>query len=169
MERCIKAFEKSLVTKITENDNYTVKDLIVLAKKPVEEYLGLILDKIQELKVFHDTTDSILMEQLTKILTVVWARVNDAITEIKKGVPPSSIISTIELELNLLNAYKQRVEVEEGLLSCPKCKRWYPIVETIPQMLPDNLRNQKKDLEFLVKWQARVPSDILQSGQPWHL
>ncbi len=170
MEQAIKTFEKNLVN--TENDeegNLLARDLIVLGKKPLPEYLRLILEKIKELEVFHDTTDSFLVSQLTKILSSVRENVKQAIDELNKGVAPSEVIPKVELNLNLLNAYKQRVEVEEGLLRCPRCKRWYPIVETIPQMLPDNLRHQKKDLEFLAKWQARVPKDIPAEGQPWHL
>ncbi|KKM25652.1 hypothetical protein LCGC14_1592820, partial [marine sediment metagenome] len=30
-----------------------------------------------------------------------------------------------------------------------KCKRWYPIIETIPQMLPDNYRDEIKEINFL--------------------
>ncbi len=170
MEQGIKAFEKNLLN--TENDeegNLLARDLIVLGKKPLPEYLRLILEKIKELEVFHDTTDSVLVPQLAKILSSVRENVKQASDELKKGIAPSEVIPKIELNLNLLNAYKQRLEVEEGLLQCPRCKRWYPIVETIPQMLPDNLRHQKKDLEFLAKWQARVPNDIPREGQPWHL
>ncbi|MHA1336358.1 MAG: Trm112 family protein, partial [Promethearchaeota archaeon] len=52
-------------------------------------------------------------------------------------------------ELYLLNKYKIETEIESGLLFCEKCKRWYPIIESIPQMLPDDYRDKKKDLEFL--------------------
>lgn len=170
MEQAIKAFEKSLIT--TESDEegkFLAKDLIVLGRKSLPEYLRLILEKIKELEVFHDTTDSILKSQLEKILSSVRKNIIHASDELKKGIAPSEVILKVELDLNLLNAFKQRVEVEEGLLRCPQCKRWYPIVETIPQMLPDHLRYQKKDLEFLAKWQARVPKDIPAEGQPWHL
>ncbi len=170
MEGAIKAFEKNLLN--TENDedgNLLARDLIVLGKKPLPEYLHLILEKIKELEVFHDTTDSVLVHQLAKILSSVRDKIKLASDDLKKGIVPSEVILKVEMDLNLLNAYKQRVEVEEGLLRCPQCKRWYPIVETIPQMLPDNLRHQKKDLEFLAKWQARVPKDIPTEGQPWHL
>ena len=144
-------------------------DLIVLGKKPFVEYLRLILEKIKELEVFHDTTDSLLVSKLAYILSSVRENVSRATEALKKGTAPKDLIPTLEIDLNLLNAYKQRVEVEQGLLRCPKCKRWYPIVETIPQMLPDNLRHQKKDLEFLTKWQTLVPEDVTREGQPWHV
>ena len=32
-------------------------------------------------------------------------------------------------------------EIVEGILTCPKCKRWYPIKNEIPELLPDELRD----------------------------
>jgi len=31
-------------------------------------------------------------------------------------------------------------EIVEGILTCPKCNRWYPIHNEIPELLPDELR-----------------------------
>nr|WP_294804095.1 Trm112 family protein [uncultured Nitrososphaera sp.] len=60
-------------------------------------------------------------------------------------------------------------EVKEGVLACPKCGRYYPIMEEIPVMLPDELRNKGRDMGFLRRWQARIPEKILRQGNPWHL
>ncbi|MEO9363928.1 MAG: Trm112 family protein [Nitrososphaera sp.] len=60
-------------------------------------------------------------------------------------------------------------EVKEGVLACPKCGRYYPIMEEIPVMLPDELRNKERDTGFLRRWQARIPEKILRQGNPWHL
>jgi uncharacterized protein YbaR (Trm112 family) len=170
MEQATKAFQKNLVHTVEDEEgNFLVGDLIVLGKKPVAEYLRLVIEKIKELEVFRDTSDSFLVPHLAKILGPVRENIVRALDELKKGSAPTALMPKIELDLNFLNAYKQRVEVEEGLLRCPQCKRWYPIVETIPQMLPDNLRHQKKDLEFLSKWQERISGDIAREGQPWHL
>ena len=32
----------------------------------------------------------------------------------------------------------------EGAIFCPKCSRFYPIMEEIPIMLPDDLRDKKQ-------------------------
>ena len=61
------------------------------------------------------------------------------------------------------------VEVVEGLLTCPECGRWYPIIEEIPHMLPDELRNRKDDLEFLKKYRDRIPERVLKEGRPFNL
>jgi predicted alternative tryptophan synthase beta-subunit len=54
-------------------------------------------------------------------------------------------------------------------LICEKCKRWYPIVEEIPQMLPDELRNEKEDLKFLLKYENLVPKEVKEEGIPFNL
>ena len=38
--------------------------------------------------------------------------------------------------------------ISEGALFCQKCSRFYPIIEEIPIMLPDELRNKKQEIEF---------------------
>lgn len=59
--------------------------------------------------------------------------------------------------------------IVEGALICPECGRYYPIVEEIPVMLPDNLRNRKEDLGFLEKWRAKLPEGVVHGGKPWSL
>jgi len=57
--------------------------------------------------------------------------------------------------------------VEEGLLLCRTCLRFYPITEEIPIILPDELRDKKKDMEFLKTWNEAIPNDLLKSLKPW--
>lgn len=59
--------------------------------------------------------------------------------------------------------------VLEGALFCSKCSRFYPIVEEIPIMLPDELRDKKQELEFLKKHRDRLPEKIITKANPWHL
>ncbi|HVD08063.1 MAG TPA: Trm112 family protein [Nitrososphaeraceae archaeon] len=59
--------------------------------------------------------------------------------------------------------------IKEGVLFCSQCSRFYPIIEEIPVMLPDELREKEKDMEFLQKWQERIPNKITKNGNPWHL
>lgn len=60
-------------------------------------------------------------------------------------------------------------EIEEGALYCEKCARYYPIIDGIPVMLPDELRERKRDTDFLGKWQGKLPDKVLRQGNPWHL
>jgi SAM-dependent methyltransferase/uncharacterized protein YbaR (Trm112 family) len=52
------------------------------------------------------------------------------------------------------------VEVEEGLLICAECGRWYPIIGQLPEILPDHLRTRDRDLEFLRSIAPAIPADL---------
>ena len=41
-----------------------------------------------------------------------------------------------------LKVSKEDDEIAEGMIVCPKCLRWYPIKDEIPELLPDELRNE---------------------------
>jgi uncharacterized protein YbaR (Trm112 family) len=61
------------------------------------------------------------------------------------------------------------ITISEGILFCNKCYRFYPIIDEIPVLLPDELREKRKDIDFLQKWQNRIPSKVINQGNPWHL
>jgi len=65
--------------------------------------------------------------------------------------------------------FKQKDEIVEGLITCKKCNRFYPIIDEIPHMLPDDLRSEKEDLAFLKKWSSKIPEEILKDGKPFSL
>ena len=60
-------------------------------------------------------------------------------------------------------------EVKEGILICDKCGRWYPIIDEIPHMLPDGLREKKEDLAFLRKYREKIPERVIKGGKPFNL
>ncbi len=51
-------------------------------------------------------------------------------------------------------------EIISGILICPNCGRWYPIIEGIPYMLPDEYRDKKIDREFLIKHFDEIPDNL---------
>jgi len=59
--------------------------------------------------------------------------------------------------------------ISEGVLYCTECSRFYPIIEEIPIMLPDDLRDKKQDIEFLKNNKDKLPEKITESASPWHL
>jgi uncharacterized protein len=76
------------------------------------------------------------------------------------------------LELYEINTRKesdisQEVIIEEGILYCIKCKRFFPITDEIPIMLPDELRDRDQDLKFLQKWRDRIPEMIINDPRPY--
>ena len=68
---------------------------------------------------------------------------------------------------------KEVEEIDEALITCPKCNRWYPVIDGIACMLPDDLRisgkQRKEESAFLDRWKERVPSEILTNGIPFGL
>jgi uncharacterized protein len=71
-----------------------------------------------------------------------------------------------------LELYEMKSEgdlIVDGALFCSECSRFYPIIEEIPVMLPDDLRNRNEDMDFLTKYKDKLPEKIVKTGKPWHL
>ena len=62
-----------------------------------------------------------------------------------------------------------KIEIATGVLYCPSCSRWYPIIDEIPRLLPDNYRAKKEDLEFLHRYSDKIPDEIKYQGKPFNL
>ena len=71
--------------------------------------------------------------------------------------------------LDIFESESKDEVVIEGALFCQKCSRFYPIIEEIPILLPDELRNKKQDLDFLKNNQTKLPDKIIKQASPWHL
>jgi uncharacterized protein YbaR (Trm112 family) len=91
--------------------------------------------------------------------------------------PASDCRSGLELEVftshNLEADGDEIEEIDEALITCPNCGRWYPVIDGISCMLPDNLRMDGKqrieETKFLERWKDRIPSDIIEKGTPFGL
>ncbi len=68
-----------------------------------------------------------------------------------------------------LHVFEEKDEIVEGLLVCSECGRWYPIMDEIPQLLPDDLREQRDELSWLSKWKENAPPQVLREGKPFNL
>jgi len=71
--------------------------------------------------------------------------------------------------LEIFEANSKEQIILEGVIYCSKCSRFYPIIEEIPIMLPDELRNKEQDVEFLKRNQSKLPEKIIKQASPWHL
>jgi uncharacterized protein YbaR (Trm112 family) len=74
-----------------------------------------------------------------------------------------------QFPLELYETDSKQEIILEGALFCPKCARFYPIIEEIPIMLPDELRDKKQDMDFLQKNKQVLPQKIIKDANPWHL
>lgn len=58
-----------------------------------------------------------------------------------------------DLSLHVITIEEERKEVIEGILTCPDCRRVYPIISGIPIMTPDEYREESLEKPLLEKWQ----------------
>ncbi|MFO8020287.1 MAG: Trm112 family protein [Promethearchaeia archaeon] len=158
-KRDLDSIKSEKIINISKNEeDVLVKDLIVIKKTPVDKYLGKVRNSIDELANISDRSQSSFTEKCFQI----------ALNEIKPNI--KDFINRGELhkldnilpELYFLNKLKIDVEIESGLLFCEQCNRWFPIIETIPQMLPDQYRDRKKELKFLKKKKNLLDKSFLQ-------
>ena len=56
---------------------------------------------------------------------------------------------------------QEQEEILEGILTCAHCQRYYPIVQGIPIMSPDEYREIRLEIPLLEKWgeTLRVKND----------
>ena len=111
-------------------------------------------------------------EKINNYLNILKDDIYKQILEIKDKLTDSDsdnieILKKQQIILFYLNWFFERTEIDEGLMFCSKCNRWYPIIETIPRMLPDDLRKKREDLIFLNKVKDDIPDDILKIGKPF--
>ena len=71
--------------------------------------------------------------------------------------------------LQLIELESKQDAIVEGVLMCGQCRRFYPIIDEIPVMLPDELRNKKEDLEFLQRWKTQLPRQVVEDSLPYGL
>ena len=128
-----------------EKGTLYLKDDIVIEKSEIDLYLNTIISSISEVEHLHDKSSNKLSKRCFSIITQDLKNKLVQFTE-KKDLEK---IEDIFPELYLLNKIKTEIEIKSGLLFCEECKRWYPVIETIPQMLPDDYRDEKTDIEFL--------------------
>ncbi len=143
--------------KFSETENHIkIRDSIALKSKKSVDYLNAINSSIQELNNINNLTEEPAIDKCIDLLkTSVKRKIESTINQISKEDKKEKIkeiMNSILPELYLINKFKIDTEIEEGILFCSKCNRWYPIVETIPQMLPDKYRNENEDIAFLNKW-----------------
>lgn len=58
--------------------------------------------------------------------------------------------------------------VAQGLLECPSCGRYFPIIGRIPVLLPDDYRDPALEMPFLLQWRD-VIGDRLKTAKGFRL
>jgi len=144
--RDINFIKNENIIEISQEDNELfLKDNIIIEKTRLKSYLDLITSSLIEFENVFDNTTNKLSKKCFEIIN---SDVKSRIIEFAKN-PNFNQIDRILPELYFINKLKLDFEISSGILFCSKCKRWYPIIDTIPQMLPDKYRDQKKEINFL--------------------
>jgi uncharacterized protein YbaR (Trm112 family) len=141
-----------------KDDSVQIRDNLILKYQNLNDYLTNLLEKIEELPVVHDKSTWAGEQALNLILTQIKSSFQETISTWNENTDENTpekvqqIIESLRPSLEFLNLFKYQLEIEDGVIHCPQCNRWFPIFETIPQMLPDDLRNAEQDAEFKEKW-----------------
>ena len=131
-------------------------------KKYMLDILACPIDKNYPLELIELTIKNIEKENLKK--NAQQTNNEEHNNSIKK-IQNDSVLD----HKNAIHDNDQVTVVIDGILFCKKCSRFYPIIDEIPIMLPDELRDKHKDLQFLKKWENYLPELILKNSNPWHL
>ncbi|MFW9820024.1 MAG: Trm112 family protein [Candidatus Thorarchaeota archaeon] len=127
-----------------KNGSY-IRDNIIIEKTNLKNYLTLIYSSLIEFENIFDKSSNKFSRKCIELMnSTVKSRIMEFIEN-----PNSEQFDKILPELYFINKIKLDFEIKTGLLYCSSCKRWYPIIDTIPQMLPDKYRDEIKDVEFL--------------------
>lgn len=128
-----------------EKGKIYIQDDIVIEKSLFDTYLNLIISSIKEVNYIYDKSPLKLSKQC---FNTIKHDIKDKITNFSNSFGFEQIENILP-ELFFLNKIKVETEIETGILFCSECMRWYPIIETIPQMLPDEYRDEKAEIQFL--------------------
>jgi len=145
-KRDIISIKKEKVIEIEQkNEELLLKDEIVIEKSKLDNYIEVINSSVKEVDNISDKSSSELSK---RCIHIIQNDIKQKINAFSNNLM-NEYIDAILPELYLLNKFKTEIEIETGLLFCSQCKRWFPIIETIPQMLPDEYRDEEADMLFL--------------------
>ncbi len=155
--------EKNMQTPLkidsTDEKNLLINDLLILKPTEFSQYLSELLEKIKELDFVQDKSKYAGTKALELISNQVRQKLGsvlDTLTSEETKIEEQQILlKEITLELEFLNIFIYKLEIEDAVIECPQCQRWYPVFETIPQMLPDNVRDIEKDQNFINDWKDK--------------
>lgn len=157
--------ETPLHLEIKDDNKIYINDFLILKPTLLETYLQELIQKLEELDLVHDLSQwqgeialKLCSETIKKKLKDAMKKISELGKDMQTQEDSEDIMKIYESiipDLEFLNLFKYNLEIDEGVIKCPKCKRWFPIFETIPQMLPDEVRNSESDRKFKEKWKSK--------------
>ncbi len=156
-EKKMEFHRKEQIPEIIKGEKEKIKDNIVIKETPIEEYSDKIISSIEELNYVIDKTSYKTSKQCLDLLK---GTVKEKIQNFREKSENKNIEELLP-ELNLINKIKIEIEIESGLLFCNECNRWYPIIDSIPRMLPDEYREKDEELQFLINNEKLLDKEFL--------
>jgi uncharacterized protein YbaR (Trm112 family) len=76
-----------------------------------------------------------------------------------------------KLQLHTLKSseIKHGTRIHNGIIYCEGCVRFWMINDEILYMSTDNIRDKKKELDFLKVWQNELPKYVIEQAKPYNL
>jgi len=162
----IEYHKKEQIPEIIKGEKIKVKDNIVIKETPIKEYYEKLISSIEELNQIIDKTP---YKASKRCLNLIKGTVKEKIQNFRESSKNKNIEDLLP-ELNLINKIKVEIEVETGLLFCNECNRWYPIIDSIPRMLPDEYREKDEELQFLSNNEKFLDKEFLSKDlKPFNL
>ncbi|TXT63354.1 MAG: hypothetical protein BAJALOKI1v1_740008 [Promethearchaeota archaeon] len=162
------SYKKNQIPEIIkhENNQIFIKDHIVIQETPLKAYLDKVISSIMEL---HHVVDNSSLSSSKLCLDLLRNDVKKKIDDFR-NIPNYENIENILPELNFLNKIKIEIEIKTGILFCNKCNRWYPIIDSIPRMLPDEYRNKTEETQFLEDNKSNLSKEFVNKDlKPFNL
>ncbi|MCP4762513.1 MAG: hypothetical protein GY870_12095 [archaeon] len=167
---------ENIINIIIEDNIILLKDYNLINPAPLMEYIKYYIDFLAELDSF---TDDSVTESAKRMLKLVKNKISVILNDFSKNLEPKikkikeiqdeeeqyskiiEILNPIFQDLLLLNYYFFLMEIDEGILVCPKYKGCFPIIKTIPRLMPKNMKKTDLDINFKEKWVKKIPSDVI--------
>jgi len=150
---------------LKDDNKFYINDFLILKPTLLENYLQELIQKLEELDLVHDLSQWQGEIALKLCSEKIKENLKDALKKISELGKANNtqedsdkimkIYESIIPDLEFLNLFKYNLEIDEAVIKCPKCNRWFPVFETIPQMLPDEVRNSESDRKFKEKWKSK--------------
>jgi uncharacterized protein len=64
-----------------------------------------------------------------------------------------------DLEMTIISQTEEG-DIIEALLTCPECKRYYPVIYGVPIMTPDEYRDKKIEASTLKRWEKLIGKPV---------
>jgi uncharacterized protein YbaR (Trm112 family) len=169
----------NIISIFIENRILKVKDFNVVTPVSIKEYFKSYSNFLKEFQEITDESDESNNKHANKLYAIVKNEVSqkilhfinneslseyDNIKDSDEKLIVNSLMEKIQpifQELLLLNYYFFIMEINEALLICPKCKRWYPVIQSIPRLFPKTMARQEMDIAFKEKWMSKYPKDAI--------